>query len=209
MQRRQFLHSALIGAGALLPGTGVAAMVTSSIPNSITGLILPPLPASELTDLMTDLLIKDRFGVLKFLLGQGVDVNAKNQSGETLLHAAAFYLSDVEIMQYLVSVGANVNVKDDYGRAPLYSAAYFNSVEALQFLVSVGAEVNAKDNGGWTPLHRATESNSVEAMRFLVSVGADAAAKDDEGKMPLEVISEDDENAEEKKRILREAVAKQ
>ena len=54
----------------------------------------------------------------KFLVEHGADVNAAGQYGWTALHAAAYQgLNDV--IAYLVSKGANIDQKDEFGQTPL------------------------------------------------------------------------------------------
>jgi len=65
-----------------------------------------------------------------------------------------------------------------------------------------------RDDYGETPLHEAARGLAdVETLKYLISHGADVNAKDEVGRTPLDVINEDDENAEEQKRILLEAGA--
>ena len=89
-------------------------MATSSIPNSVAGLVLPPFDASDLNDLLIHFVSNGQLEAIESLLGQGADVNMRNTNGETSLHYAALFCS-VEIVEYLVSRGANVNAKDDFG----------------------------------------------------------------------------------------------
>jgi uncharacterized protein len=54
----------------------------------------------------------------KYLVEHGVDVNAVGQFGWTALHSAAYQgLNDV--IEYLVSKGANLETKDELGQTPL------------------------------------------------------------------------------------------
>jgi ankyrin repeat protein len=93
--------------------------------------------------------------------------------------------------------------------ALLLEDAAKNFVDMSRFRIWQGADVNVKDEGGDTPLHKAALYNSdVTVLEYLVSIGANVDAKNNEGRTPLDVIREDDENAEVKKRILREAMAK-
>jgi len=142
-----------------------------------------------------------------FVEVKGVTVNTKDNSNGTPLHSAVdwrYNLNKTEKIQYLISKGADVNAKNDYGFAPLQYAAC-NSVAVVQLLASHGADVNTKDKNGKTPLHVVAESEhaSVEALEYLISQGADVNAKTSGffGKTPLQVA-----NTKEKKHILREAM---
>jgi len=54
----------------------------------------------------------------KFLVEHGADVNAAGQYGWTALHAAA-YQGMNDVIEYLVSKGANIDQKDEFGQTPL------------------------------------------------------------------------------------------
>ena len=54
----------------------------------------------------------------KFLVERGADVNAAGQYGWTALHAAA-YQGMNDVIEYLVSKGAKIDQKDEFGQTPL------------------------------------------------------------------------------------------
>ena len=58
---------------------------------------------------------------VKQYLADGVDVNAKDDWGKTLLHSTA-EMRRKEIAELLIAEGADVNAKDDEGDTPLYYA---------------------------------------------------------------------------------------
>ncbi|MCL2710874.1 MAG: ankyrin repeat domain-containing protein [Planctomycetaceae bacterium] len=117
--------------------------------------------------------------IIRFLISKGAtasrtpDANARYRNGYPLLDYA---IENLEIVQFLVSRGADVNVKiSEYGNTPLHAAW---KIEVARFLVSRGADVNAGCKGGFTPLHhRAAYSNDPEIIAFLVSRGADVNAR--------------------------------
>ena len=98
---------------------------------------------------------------------------------------------NVEVVKFLVSAGADVNIQDDAGNSPFHVAVYFmyiNNIETLELFVSNGADVNAKNGMGSTPLHLvASGEGKVEAVKFLVSHGADVNATNNDGMTPLDV----------------------
>src|SRR5439155_18256849 len=54
----------------------------------------------------------------KFLVERGADVSAAGQYGWTALHAAA-YQGMNDLIEYLVSKGAKIDQKDEFGQTPL------------------------------------------------------------------------------------------
>jgi cytohesin len=97
-----------------------------------------------------------------------------NDQGWTALHAAA-ELGHIDIAEYLVAHGANINAEDDYGLTPLHLAAYDKNKAMVEYLIENGANVNARGNIGRTPLF---DAGSAEIVEFLIAHGADVNAKD-------------------------------
>jgi len=64
----------------------------------------------------------------------------------------------------LVSVGADVNAKSNFGKTPLHVAAENGYLKAVEILISAGANVNAKDKNGKIPLDIAS-NNTREAIK--------------------------------------------
>lgn len=110
-------------------------------------------------------------------------VNAKDKNGATPLHYGMI-LNSKELMDLVISKGADVNSKDKDGATPLINATEIGCKEAIESLISKGADVNAKGNGG-TPLYIAvlfsgTDTNKYkELIEFLISKGADVNATSD------------------------------
>ena len=111
-----------------------------------------------------------------------------------------------DIENYVGTGTSMVNQRDERGDTPLHYAAWYNpNAEVVKYLVSKGADVNSKGSDGYTALHGAASHNSnVDVLRYLISQKADISARDNKGNTPLEIA-----NTEEKKRILREAMAAQ
>ena len=151
--------------------------------------------------------------VLKTLVSLGAVINKKYfprkcdfvQVGQTALHMAAADNPNVEVSEYLISQGADINEEDIYGWTPLCYAAQGNpNVEILKYFVSQGADVDVKTCDDTTPLYWAASSNSnVEVLRYLVSQGADVNATMHGDWSVLDVA-----DSREKRRFLRSAGAK-
>jgi hypothetical protein len=101
-----------------------------------------------------------------------VDVNTKDEEdGDTALIMAS-YKGHLEIVKYLVEIGADVNAKNDEGDTALMGAIYNDRLEIVKYLVEHGADVNAKTENGVTVLMSATYNNNSEMVKFLVEHGA-------------------------------------
>src|SRR5438046_5129747 len=84
----------------------------------------------------------DRDGV-RSLLKQGADVNAAQGDGMTALHWAV-YKDDAEMVQMLLSAGANVAATTRINKmTPLFWAAQNGSAQIVDMLLKAGANPNA------------------------------------------------------------------
>lgn len=136
--------------------------------------------------------------IVEFLVEKGADVKAKTIDGYTPLHTATrfdpkavskmeghtvyveYFMSkdsrNFEVVKYLVSKGANINIKIENGLTLLHGAAMMGHLEVVEFLVSKGVNVNAKTKDGETPLQFAATN---EIAEFLLSKGAKEIPKND------------------------------
>jgi len=132
--------------------------------------------------------------VLQVLLWAKVDVNAKNQDGQTALMMLSDKVTN-EIVWDLINAGAKVNQRDKDGDSPLISVAEETNVEALKALLDAGAKVDASNNQGETALMKAAASGLVNNVRALILAGANVNARDKEGKTALMYANDNSEPA--------------
>ena len=101
---------------------------------------------------------------VKQAIANGVDVNAKNNDGWTALFIAA-NRRNKEVVELLISEGADVSVKTTVGRfTPLHEV---RSKEIAELLIDNGADVNATNDNGDTPLDSAIKNKRNEAADLL------------------------------------------
>jgi hypothetical protein len=112
------------------------------------------------------------------------DVQAKDRSGNTLLHIAAKN-GHADAVESLLDAGADIRAKNKLGYTALHEAAWHGQDAVVQALLNANADINAEDKFGTTALHNAAWQGHANAVQNLLNAGADARAKDAVGTTPL------------------------
>ncbi|MCL2103575.1 MAG: ankyrin repeat domain-containing protein [Kiritimatiellaeota bacterium] len=120
--------------------------------------------------------------------------------GETALHQVAQWTKNVDLLTYLVALGADINKKDQWDQTPLLYAARENeNLDILKFFVDQGADPNAKNKYGESPIRFAAEQNkNAKIIEFLIEKGADVNERSAvyKGGTPLHFAAAHNENVE-------------
>ncbi|MCF6776219.1 ankyrin repeat domain-containing protein [Thiotrichales bacterium 19X7-9] len=111
------------------------------------------------------------------LSGQSVNFNI---NGQTPLHLAAMF-NQLEIINYLLDHGADINARDRYGNTALFYAVLNGHLSIVEQLLWRGAEANTINQDGDTPLHEASEESEYIIIEALLKYGADISIKNAEG----------------------------
>ena len=118
-------------------------------------------------------------------------INQKDSYGDSLLHLAVRE-GNVEIINYLVSMGANINIQDLNDETPLHTAVNIGNLDTVIQLVVNGADINIKDSIGNTPLHDAVENEQIQIAEYLISQQAAINTQNNEHQSPLfEAVASD------------------
>ena len=124
------------------------------------------------------------WGVVRALIEQGADVDARQGDGATALHWAAYW-DEVEPADLLIRAGADVNAANDLGVTPLWAAAENRNAAMVGRLLDAGADPNAPLLSGETPLMTAARVGAADVARELLEAGADPAATAGRGQTAL------------------------
>lgn len=121
---------------------------------------------------------------IKHLVEHGNDVNKKTHDSRTYIFWAASR-GNLELMQYFVEKGAQLNLKDSHGYSPSSFAAAGGQqdLKVYEFFIANGADLkNEKDHHGANILLVAvSRAKDLKLVDFLISKGLDIDTIDDEG----------------------------
>ncbi|KAH8800919.1 ankyrin repeat-containing domain protein [Xylogone sp. PMI_703] len=123
---------------------------------------------------------------IRYLVERGVDINSRNERGETPLHIACgnegsldlkhirrpgFWSADC--VSLLLDLGADPNVLDNEGMSPL-NLAQINH-KAMEILLKRGADISGSKI---SPLFSAIQSQDLQTLRIILDAGVDPNIKD-------------------------------
>jgi hypothetical protein len=146
---------------------------------------------------------------IRKFISKGYDVNGRIEGGQNVLTFTFWYgaqrvhpftdtrKSDLmtpeeietkvlEMLEILIDNGADINVRDPHGWAPIHKAAERGQKEIAKMLIGKGADVNLINRDGGSPLHFAAEhADNSEMIELLIANGADVNVEDVRGDTPL------------------------
>lgn len=124
------------------------------------------------TVLMMQILNKigDPIIISKLLVDKGANLELKNNRAETAFMIAAS-MSDFNMMNLLITAGADINTVDNYGRTVLFIEPENSSEEynqTLDYLIDCGVNIDIKDDDGDTALTYAMKNNYTNLAEILM-----------------------------------------
>ena len=132
--------------------------------------LLAAVPPSSSNALFDAIRAGDHTAV-KTLLKNGADLQARDESGDTLLMAAALN-ADVAVLELLLKAGADVNATNQAGATALLRAA--TSEDKTRLLVATGADVKVRSHTGNDALILAArQAGNSRTVKYLLDQGVD------------------------------------
>lgn len=122
--------------------------------------------------------------LVKYLLESKANPNLANLDGMTPL-AVASSLDNLEIMELLVSHGADMAMDIPPRGTALHVAATEGKVNATRKLLKMGMHPDTVESEGTTPLRRAVECQKTEVATLLLKAGANITAECPGDELPL------------------------
>jgi ankyrin repeat protein len=121
------------------------------------------------------------------LIVMGADLSWEDDLRKRTLLLAAIGNGYIDVIQMLLSAGADPNQKSSRGDVPIIEACdkYNPSIEMIQLLIENGAKLDEQNYGGKTALHISAAENQFEVVKLLLSHGANPNVQDDDGNTPL------------------------
>jgi ankyrin repeat protein len=149
--------------------------------------------------------------IIRYFIGRGVDVNAADTKGRTVLmnfcldldvvrflvlearinaslrdgngRVAIFYFQDRRTLEFLVKEAKiDVNACDNTGKTALMVQSNFGKIATAFFIEVLGANPNIRDVNGNTVAHMCS---SVESLRYLDEIGVPLVSLNSDGRDPL------------------------
>jgi ankyrin repeat protein len=138
--------------------------------------------------------------ILKYLLNlEGVNVNKKDDDGNTILHSVFENINGLplDIFKYLIETkGGDITIQSNYLDTPIHLAfLHFNlheggDINILKYLLNLeGVNVNKKGDDGRTILHYACRNViglSLDIFKYLIETkGGDITIQNDDNYSPI------------------------
>ena len=143
---------------------------------------------------------EENIEIAKYLLNKyKYDINYKNLNDQTALNLVlfeSFEFVSLEIIEFLIKSGSDVNSCDKNGNTPLLYASYMeNRSKLIKYLLEHGADINACNKNGETALSIVGKmSGFSDILMFLIKSGADIKVKDKKGNKIITCVLRGERN---------------
>ncbi len=135
---------------------------------------------------------------IKTLIENGSILNAVDgKFYMTTLHYAFSYIHDKEILEEFINSFNDVNIKDAYGRTPLYYAMNNQHIENIELLFNAGGDFNIECGIDGLPVHRLMYRDDPEVILYVIENTININLKNQkDGRTPLIIYCVSHDNME-------------
>ncbi|WP_460415618.1 ankyrin repeat domain-containing protein [Pseudomonas sp. microsymbiont 2] len=109
---------------------------------------------------------------IRQLLGQGAQVDTRNDQGQSALLVAT-HGNQLEAARVLIDAGADVNARDNIHDSPYLYAGARGLNDILRLTLAHGADLESTNRYGGTALIPAAERGHVQTVQLLIDAGVD------------------------------------
>ena len=126
--------------------------------------------------------------LIKTLLKQKVNIDAKNSEGFSPIHVAAIK-GNFEVTKLLLNDGANIEMKDDKRKStPFLYACQNGRTKIAKLLIEKGANTKAESSLGIGAMHFAAQSGNFDVVKILQDKGFDINCTTKSQETPLHYV---------------------
>ena len=136
-----------------------------------------------------------RDGNLKLVQNPKADLHLREADGQTCLHRAIVFKTNLDVVKYLIDSGLDLNAVTEYGYTPLMMCFDNHCSEIAEFLINQEKiDLNLTDTYGYSALHYAVRSDDIETLCKLLAAGADPKITNNDGKTFFDLLGDSDKN---------------
>lgn len=117
------------------------------------------------SEALLDAIMENDLEAIRTSISRGADIEKRYcKTGVSAIHYVAFK-GHHDTLKYFLTIGAKVDSEDNYGRTPLYFAAYSGKEICVKLLIEQKADVNKQ-----TYMALSTESSSSNSFTFPTDI---------------------------------------
>ncbi len=99
---------------------------------------------------------------------------------------AVMYQKNSKIIQTMIDLGADLNLRDKNGMTSLILACALNPfLKIIETLLEAHASLYERDNNGTSALMMASAASNISIVEMLINAGAKVQEKDNYGRCPI------------------------
>ena len=143
-------------------------------PGAVAGVAVTPSRAPRMDARLIEAAGRGDIVAVRRAHARGASVEARDERGRTALVAAA-YGNHLAVARFLITVGADVNAKDETVQSPylISTAEVGDDPRLLNLTVANGARINSKDSFNGTGLIRAADRGYPRIVKRLLKEDID------------------------------------